>query len=103
MFPPGVAPGLPARRAKPGDILILYGLGFGPVTPNLIAGTLVEQSNTLSSFHAAFGGVQATVQFAGLVQSYTGLYQYHLIHARQQACRQREVKPNHFGGPVIIG
>ena len=79
VLPPGLAPGLPARQAKPGDIIILYGLGFGPVTPNLIAGTLVDQSNSLSSFTAAFAGVQAKVQFAGLVQSYTGLYQFNIV------------------------
>ena len=79
VLPPGVAPSLPTNRAKPGDIIILYGLGFGPVSPNLTAGTLVEQSNQLSSFQAAFAGVQANVQFAGLVQTYTGLYQFNIV------------------------
>jgi uncharacterized protein (TIGR03437 family) len=80
VLPPGVAPpGLPTARAKPGDVIILYGLGFGPVSPNLNAGTLVEQSNQLSSFQAAFAGIHATVQFAGLVQTYTGLYQFNIV------------------------
>jgi uncharacterized protein (TIGR03437 family) len=79
VLPPGVAPGLPAARAKPGDVIIFYGLGFGPVSPNLTAGTLVEQSNQLFSFQAAFAGVQANVQFAGLVQTYTGLYQFNIV------------------------
>jgi uncharacterized protein (TIGR03437 family) len=80
VLPPGVAPAnLPIARAKPGDVIILYGLGFGPVSPNLTAGTLVEQSNQLFSFQAAFAGVQATVQFAGLVQTYTGLYQFNIV------------------------
>jgi uncharacterized protein (TIGR03437 family) len=79
VLPPGVAPSLPAQRAKPGDILILYGLGFGPVSPNLTAGTLVEQSNQLFTFQAAVAGVQATVQFAGLVETYTGLYQFNIV------------------------
>jgi uncharacterized protein (TIGR03437 family) len=80
VLPPGVAPaGLPTARAKPGDVIILYGLGFGPVSPNLTAGTLVEQSNQLFSFQAAFAGVQATVPFAGLVQTYTGLYQFNIV------------------------
>jgi uncharacterized protein (TIGR03437 family) len=38
----------------------------------------VEQSNQLPSFQAFFAGVQATVQFAGLVQTYTGLYQFNI-------------------------
>src|ERR1019366_7141345 len=53
--------------------------GVGPVSPNRTAGTLVEQSNQLFSFQAAFAGVQATVQFAGLVQTYTGLYQFNIV------------------------
>ncbi len=79
VLPPGFGHGLKTARAKPGDIIILYGNGFGPVTPDLPAGTLVEQSNTLPSFEAAFAGVPATVQFAGLVQSYTGLYQFNVV------------------------
>jgi uncharacterized protein (TIGR03437 family) len=78
VLPPGIEPGLPTQRAKPGDVLIFCGLGFGPVTPNLTAGTLVEQNNTLSSFQASIGRVPATVQFAGLVQTYTGLYQFNI-------------------------
>ena len=79
VLPPSVVPSLPTNRAKPDDVLILYGLGFGPVSPNLTVGTLVEQSNQLFSFQAFFAGVQATVQFAGLVQTYTGLYQFNIV------------------------
>lgn len=80
VLPPGLAPsGIPTARAKPGDVIILYGNGFGPVTPNLAAGTLVQQSNSLPSFQAAFGGVPAIVQFAGLVGTYTGLYQFNVV------------------------
>jgi uncharacterized protein (TIGR03437 family) len=80
VLPPGVAP----KSADPiglslATLLFFYGLGFGPVSPNLTAGTLVEQSNQLFSFQAAFAGVQATVQFAGLVQTYTGLYQFNIV------------------------
>jgi uncharacterized protein (TIGR03437 family) len=69
VLPPGVAPSLPSKRTRPGDIIIFYGLGFGPVSPNLTAGTLVGQSNQLTSFQAAFAGIHADVQFAGLVQT----------------------------------
>jgi uncharacterized protein (TIGR03437 family) len=79
VLPPGIAPGIPTARAKPGDVIILYGNGFGPVTPNLPAGTIVQQTNSLPSFKAAFAGVSATVQFAGLVKTYTGLYQFNVV------------------------
>ena len=39
----------------------------------------MQQSNTLPSFQAAFAGVPATVQFAGLVQGYLGLYQFNVV------------------------
>jgi uncharacterized protein (TIGR03437 family) len=78
-LPPTVVPALPTARAKPGDVIIMYGNGFGPVNPDLTAGTLVHQTNALPSFQAAFAGVQADVQFAGLVQTYTGLYQFNIV------------------------
>jgi uncharacterized protein (TIGR03437 family) len=71
--------GLLTAIPVPGDVLIFYGLGFGPVIPNLPAGTLVEQANNLPDFQATIGGIAATVQFAGLVQGYTGLYQFNIV------------------------
>ncbi len=80
VLPPGFAPsGIPTKRAKPGDVIILYGNGFGPVTPNLPAGTLVEQSNALPGFEVRIGGAAAQVQFSGLVKTYTGLYQFNVV------------------------
>src|SRR6202012_4312761 len=34
---PGSIPGVATARAKPGDTLTMYGIGFGPVTPNIPA------------------------------------------------------------------
>ena len=34
VLPPGAVAGVPSRRAQPGDTITLYGVGFGPVTPN---------------------------------------------------------------------
>jgi uncharacterized protein (TIGR03437 family) len=53
--------GLASRPAKPGDEIVLYGVGFGPVTPDISAGLLVEQADTLaSSFQMSIGGVPVT-------------------------------------------
>ena len=80
VLPPTVNAGVPTARAKPGNVIIMYGLGFGPVSPVLNAGTLVSQTNTLlPNFTCAFAGTAATVQFAGLVQGYTGLYQFNVV------------------------
>ena len=48
VLPPGAIAGVSARRALPGDTITLYGIGFGPVTPNMPAGQVVQQSNTLT-------------------------------------------------------
>jgi uncharacterized protein (TIGR03437 family) len=85
-FPDGVTfvlppvPGAPTARAKPGDIIIFYGVGFGPVTPDIPAGQIVTVPNNLSqTFTASFAGVPATVNFAGLTGGYLGLYQFNVV------------------------
>lgn len=42
VLPPGAIAGVASRRAKPGDTITLYGVGFGPVTPNIPAGQIVQ-------------------------------------------------------------
>jgi uncharacterized protein (TIGR03437 family) len=79
VLPPGLTNAVPTARAKPGDTIILYGVGFGPVAPDIQAGLIVQQSNALSGFTASIGGVPATISFAGLVQGYLGLYQFNVV------------------------
>jgi uncharacterized protein (TIGR03437 family) len=77
VLPTGAIVGETSRPAKPGYTIILYGVGFGPVSPSIPAGQLVQQSNTLaSSFQMLVGGMPATVAYAGLAPSFTGLYQF---------------------------
>jgi uncharacterized protein (TIGR03437 family) len=80
-MPPGEVPGIPSRRANPGDIVTIYGVGFGPVTPNIPAGQIVQpgQSNTLPSFQISIGGTPATVMYAGLAPNAVGLYQFNVV------------------------
>jgi uncharacterized protein (TIGR03437 family) len=78
-IPPGLLPGLPSRRARAGDIISFYGIGFGPVTPNISAGQVVTQSNNLNdSFQVSFAGIPATVNYAGLSGGYLGLYLFNV-------------------------
>ena len=80
MLPAGAIPGVQSRPAKPGETIILYGVGFGGVTPSLSAGTLVSQQNTLSNpIEIRFGNVAVTLSFAGLAPGATGLYQFNLV------------------------
>jgi uncharacterized protein (TIGR03437 family) len=80
VLPPGVTNAVPTARAKPGNTIMLYGVGFGSVTPSIAAGQIVTQSNTLqSTFQASFAGTPAVVSFAGLVGGYVGLYQFNVV------------------------
>jgi uncharacterized protein (TIGR03437 family) len=79
VLPPGVTNAVPTRRAKPGDTIILYGVGFGPVEPNISAGQIVQQLNALPSFQVSFAGTPARVTYAGLTLSYVGLYQFNVV------------------------
>jgi uncharacterized protein (TIGR03437 family) len=79
VLPAGAIAGLNSRPAQPGDIIVLYGIGFGPVTPYIPAGQLVGQANTLAdSFTIDIGGVPATVEYDGLAPDFTGLYQFNI-------------------------
>ncbi|HWE49497.1 MAG TPA: hypothetical protein VG273_06905 [Bryobacteraceae bacterium] len=76
---PNSIAGVATAVAKPGDYITMYGIGFGPVTPNLTAGQLVEVSNSLpASLGITFAGVSGTIQYAGLAPGYTGLYQFNV-------------------------
>lgn len=79
VLPPGFTNAVKTARAKPGDTITLYGVGFGPVTPNIDAGIIVSQPNNLANFQAAFASVPATIQFAGLVAGNVGLYQFNVV------------------------
>jgi uncharacterized protein (TIGR03437 family) len=82
VLPPNAVSGFTSQRAKPGDTIILYGIGFGPVVTNLPAGQIAQGTgNTLptGSFQIFFGGTQATVNYAGLTPGSVGLYQFNVV------------------------
>jgi len=81
VLPPGAVSGLTSQRAQPGDEIVIYGIGFGPVIPDIPPGQLVEQSNSLvEPFTISFGGIPAaTVPYDGLAPNFMGLYQFNVI------------------------
>jgi len=81
VLPPGLIPGVASRRAKGGvDTIIIYGVGFGPVNPNIPAGQIVTQSNQLiTAPQIFFGATPATVVYAGLAPNNVGLYQFNVM------------------------
>lgn len=69
-----VVPGTIA--AKPGDVLILWGTGFGPTTPATPAGIEVVTASAVATLPTVtVGGIPATVIGAALSPGSAGLYQ----------------------------
>lgn len=80
VLPTGAIDGVTSRPAQGGDTVILYGVGFGPVSPSIPAGQVVSQNNSLSlPLHMLFGNEEATVSFAGLAPNAIGLYQFNVV------------------------
>lgn len=80
ILPAGAIPGVASRPAQPGDVLTLYGIGFGAVTPNIPAGQIATQVNQLAQpVQILFGQTPGQVTFQGLTQNSVGLYQFDVV------------------------
>ena len=78
---PGLFPSAPSLTtpAKPGEVVILYGTGFGVTDPVMSAGQLVDKlANLVSPPQITVGGVSASVKFAGLIPGFAGLFQFNV-------------------------
>ena len=64
------------RPAKSGDVVLMFGTGFGPTEPRRESGRVIELAQLLSSFSVTIGGIAATATFGGL--SSAGLYQFNV-------------------------
>jgi uncharacterized protein (TIGR03437 family) len=80
VLPAGVIGGLNSHPAKPNDVIVIYGIGFGPVDPPIPSGTIETVQNTLhNSFQVFFGGTAAPVPpYYGLAPGYVSLYQLNI-------------------------
>ena len=79
---PKVVPGT-TRPAKPGELLTIYGIGFGDVTTDsggsVAPGVVVTETNSLvNPLQFSFGSTAAKVQYAGLAPGNIGLYQFNV-------------------------
>jgi len=83
VLPPGAIAGQTTRQARPGDTIVIYGIGFGPVQDSggqdIPAGTIVTASNKLAkSFSMSIGGQPAVLAYEGLAPNFVGLYQFNV-------------------------
>jgi uncharacterized protein (TIGR03437 family) len=73
---PQLLPGVRARAARPGDVISVYGTGFGPTDPARPSGRVIEPAALTSRAAASLGGVVCDVLYAGLAAA--GLNQVNL-------------------------
>ena len=79
VLPVGAIAGVTSSPAQPGETLVIYGVGFGSVTPNIPAGEIVTETNQLSaSFEILFGQTPAQLPYFGLAPNFVGLYQFNV-------------------------
>lgn len=78
--PTGAIQGLATRPATAGDVLTLFGIGFGPVSPSVGAGTIATQATSLNdSVSIRLGQANAKILYAGLAPGSVGLYQFNVV------------------------
>lgn len=69
-----------SRPVKPGETIVLYGIGFGPVTPAMPPGMIATgETHLTGDLKIRFGDIEATAApYAGLAPSFVGLYQFNV-------------------------
>jgi uncharacterized protein (TIGR03437 family) len=80
VLPTGAIPGVLSRPANKGDTITLYGIGFGPTTPSIPSGQIVQTTSSLAlPLTVTIGASNANVTYAGLAPGVVGLYQFNVV------------------------
>lgn len=98
----GNLPGFP-EPALPGEMLIFYGIGFGPVTPasTAIAGQIVSGLTALATpLQFKIGSSIAQVFYAGFVPGLVGVYQFNVVVPKDAPTGDLPMELT-FGGEVL--
>jgi uncharacterized protein (TIGR03437 family) len=75
---PGTFPTLTTVAAQPGEVIILWGTGFGATTPSTLPGVVVpgdQEYSTSSPVTVTINNIPATVYGAALAPGFVGEYQ----------------------------
>ncbi len=79
-LPQNAIVGVSSNPATPGQTIVLYGIGFGPVSDGVTAGTLPSQQDALTlPLVVSIGTATAQLAYAGLATGLTGLYQINVV------------------------
>jgi uncharacterized protein (TIGR03437 family) len=81
VVPAGAIAGVNSRPAQPGETIAIYGIGFGPVVPDIPAGQIATGTSQLAaSLQFLFAQTPAQqVPYAGLAPGFVGLYQFDIV------------------------
>lgn len=78
--PAGLIAGVPFRPAKPNEVVTIYGIGFGPVSPPMPSGTAAVGLTAIQPQPVMkIGGTTVTLQYSGLTPGLIGLYQFNVV------------------------
>jgi uncharacterized protein (TIGR03437 family) len=79
--PPDLIAGVPFTPAMPGEEIVVYANGFGPVTPPVVKGSLTQFGNLPSFPPLQIGGVAVNWGFSGAFAGviFPGLYQFNVV------------------------
>jgi uncharacterized protein (TIGR03437 family) len=81
-------PGIPSRRARAGEVLVIYAIGFGQTNPPVANGAAAPGAEPLARVEPAptvffggnlTGGVASTPFYTGLTPGFVGLYQINVF------------------------
>jgi uncharacterized protein (TIGR03437 family) len=79
VLPVGAIAGVTSSPAKPGETIVIYGVGFGSVTPSIPAGEIATETNQLAApLQILFGKTPAKLPYYGLAPNFVGLYQFNV-------------------------
>jgi len=87
--------------AKPGEVIVLYANGFGQTSPPVVNGAPTQSGNLPALPIVTIGGVQAVVQFAGVVTP--GLYQINVVVPASLADGDATVSASYGGSTTQTG
>jgi uncharacterized protein (TIGR03437 family) len=97
----GAALGVNSRPAKPGDLIIAYGIGFGDVNQPILPGVMAESVNALNNpVTVSFGSTSANLTYAGLAGNFVGLYEFYITVPQGLANGDYQINMTQAGSSV---
>ncbi len=80
VLPAGASAGVNSSPAKPGETIVIYGIGFGAVVPSVPAGEIATGVTRLAlPLGMLFGQTPAQSAYFGLAPGFVGLYQFNVV------------------------